>query len=579
MGNSASPAPKLDAEESAVLSYIQRFGTRPPGLPQHVRHQPQWEALRKQIFTRAMRFGAQLNFDFRELLTDAFHARNAGKLMWQLIKPFAAEVLIGPGLGATPLLYATSLAALEDGVALQVLMVRDKRKAHNQKRWVEGYRQGAQGKRAVFVDDFMSAGTALTLVKAALSSEKLDLNLCAIALFYDSWEPLGSRQISTSAMPVLSLFTRHDIGLSRDCFDAVPPIMKGQAPDFIGPDPTWWRFCLNHKTAYSNKCVPVIGGDGIFVADDKSTMWCHDLHTGDFRWSRPSLAQPAKGIVQLLQHADHSVVYGCYDGTITRLRAEDGAVMWRWKIDSSIHATPSIDLANSRLFINTEQWCQGKPRGHLQCLDWQTGRLQWKLPHGWWPPGSTMYCADSGLVLAPCNDQSLIAVNANNGALVWSAQTRGLVRGRPAVASGKVLVATEQGKLECFEVATGSALWAVNYGQCLWHQFLQIAGECVLVLDGKWHISAFDLATGELRWVSRLRSPGCWAPIAYGSYYVVLSRQGHLAVFCSKHQVKVWEGKIPGDHHQPPAIASGKLVATSTASGLMVFDIHPFYEQ
>jgi outer membrane protein assembly factor BamB len=498
--------------------------------------------------------------------------------MWQLVKPFAPDVLIGPGLGATPLLYAIALAALEDGAALQVLMVRDKRKSHNQKRWVEGYRQGAQGKRAVFIDDFMSAGTALTLVRDALAAEHVDVKLCAIALFFDSWEPLGSRQISASSLPVLALFTRHDIGLSRDCFDAVPPTMIGQAPDFISEQPAWWRFSLNHNTTYPNKCVPVIGGDSVFVADDKSTMWCHDLQTGDVRWSTPSLAQPAKGVVQHLLYADDSVVYGCYDGSITRLNAHDGAVQWRWKIDSSIHATPSLDIANKRLFINTEQWCDGKPRGHLQCLDWQTGRLQWKHPHGWWPPGSTVHCADLGLVLAPCNDQSLIAVNANTGALVWTVQTRGLVRGRPATALGKVVVATEQGHLECFDAASGHRLWAVQYGQSLWHQFLQVAGDCVLVLDGKWHLSAFDLASGALRWIARLRSPGCWAPIAYGRYFVVLSRQGHIAVFCPERQVKVWEGKIPGDHHQPPAVACGKLVATSTSSGLMAFDIHPYYE-
>jgi hypothetical protein len=182
------------------------------------------------------------------------------------------------------------------------------------------------------------------------------------------------------------------------------------------------------------------------------------------------------------------------------------------------------------------------------------------------------------MVYAPCNDQSLIAVNAASGVLAWKTQTRGLVRGRPAVAQGRVLVATEQSNLECFDAATGSSLWSVKYGQNLWHQFLQVVGDCVLVLDGKWHLTAFDLVTGQLRWIGRLRSPGCWAPIAYGRYYVVLSRQGHVAVFCPQREIKIWEGQIPGDYHQPPAVANGKLVASSTHSGLIAFDIHPFYD-
>ena len=65
-----------------------------------------------------MHFGKQLSYDFRELLTNAANARRAGQLVWQLIKPFAPQVLVGPGLGATPLLYAIALAALDDGVSL-----------------------------------------------------------------------------------------------------------------------------------------------------------------------------------------------------------------------------------------------------------------------------------------------------------------------------------------------------------------------------------------------------------------------------------------------------------------------------
>ena len=108
-------------------------------------------------------------------------------------------------------------------------MVRDKRKDYNQKRWVEGHRPSAQGKRAVLIDDFMRTGSALPLVQEALRADKVDVALCAVALFFDTWEPLGSRQISASALPVISLFTRHDVGLSRDCFDAVPPLMKAMS--------------------------------------------------------------------------------------------------------------------------------------------------------------------------------------------------------------------------------------------------------------------------------------------------------------------------------------------------------------
>ena len=561
------------------MTVIQMRGTRPPGLSPAIRHRPEWERLRHEIYRRGMRFGDQLSFDFRELLTDATNARDAGVLMWELLRDHRPEVLVGPGFGATPLLYGTSLAALADGVNLQVLMVRDQRKGHNQKRWVEGHRPSVRGKRAVVIDDFMKAGSAFPLVQKALAADKIDLDIQCLALFFDMWEPLGSRQISTARCPVLSLFTRHDVGLSRDCFDAAPPLMKGQLPDFIGTDPSWWRFSLNRDTGYPTKCAPAIHHGGAFVADDSSRLWRHDLRTGEVDWCVDSLAQPTKGVVQLLQAAGDSIVYGSYDGTVTRVSASDGEVVWRWRVDSSIHATPWVDLRTRRLFINTEQWNEGRPTGHLQCLHWDTGRPLWKHRHGWWPPGSAAFDSASDLVVAPCNDASLGAWDATTGQLRWSVKTTGLVRGRPAVQGDRVVAATEQGRLHCWDLATGQPAWTVRYGKGLWHQFVQTTERHALVMDGKWHVSAFDLETGELAWLTRLRSAGCWAPVRCGRYFVILSRDGHLAVIDPEQQVKVWEGRIPGAYHQPPAVGEGMLLAASSTAGLLAYQIDPSYEQ
>lgn len=525
-----------------------------------------------------MRFGERLSFDFRELLTDASNARDAGALMWALVRELLPQVLVGPGFGATPLLYGMAAAALDEGINLQVLMVRDKRKDRNQKRWVEGNRRTAEGKRAIFVDDFMKAGSALPLVREALQADKVKVDLCAIALFFDMWEPLGSRQVSVSQLPVVSLYTRHDVGLSRDCFDAVPPTMRGAAPDFIPDKPRWWRFELHRSSPRRVKSAPAIVGEGAIVADDRSQLWRHHLQTGEVEWITPSLERPEKGIVQMLQVVDDTVVYGCYDGSLTRLHAATGDVLWRRKIDSSIHATPSIDAQRGTVIVNTEQWNRGKPIGHLQCLDLYSGKLLWRHAHGWWPPGSSLLCADAGLVVAPCNDQTLVAVDRRSGGLVWRVRTKGLVRGRAVLAGHRLLVATELGHLECRHLASGDLCWTVRYGAGLWHQFPQVAAGCVIVMDGKWHVSAFDLDTGALHWVGRLRSPGCWQAVPYGPYLVVLSRQGHLAVFCPRRGIKVWEGRLPGAFHQPPALNNGSLVAASNTAGFMAFDIHPFYD-
>lgn len=542
-----------------------------------LRQSAEWEALRRQIYARAMCFGKDLTFDFRLLLTDARSAATAGRLMWRLIEPFEPEVLVGPGFGAPPLLYSIAAAALEDGVALSILMVRDKRKDHNQKKWVEGFKQPA-GTRAVIIDDFLDRGTAVPLVERALKADGHDLDVRAVATFYDTWAPLGSRQISTSRFPVVSLFKRHDIGLSRDCFDARPPLMKGSYPEFLR-ERLWWRLDLNEKLEQPLKCAPVIAAGAVFAADDRCRVWRHDALTGAIEWRYDSNADAQKGIVQLLQYAEGSLVFGCYDGTVTRLDAASGMVVWRWRYGSHVHATPMLDLLRNRLFINTELWSAESPYGHLYALDWSTGRTLWSYRHAYWPPGSPVFDADTSAVIATCNDQTIVCIDADSGEHRWRAPSKGLVRGKPCVAQKCVYVATENGWLQCLEIESGNEKWAVRYGKGAMHHFPLVSGSSILVLDGKWHLTAFDAASGAIRWLTRLRSPGNWCPVACGQYLVVLSTDGHLAVLDPAKERKVWEGAIKGRYRQPPAVSDGVFAAASNNAGLLAYRIDPFYTQ
>jgi len=543
----------------------------------NVRAEPEWEILRRKICARAIQLSDRLNFDFREMLTEADTLEMASSLLWRLVKPFSPTVLVGPGYGAAPLLSAIALAARKDGVNLNVLMVRDVRKKHHMKKWVEGRRQPA-GSRAVIVDDFMQAGTAVPLVERALKADRHPLNIAAVVLIFDMWEPLGSRQISLSRLPVVSLFRRHDVGLSRDCFDAKPPEMKGEWPDFI-EQRLWWRFDLNKKTDYPWKSSPVIADGAVFAADDHCNVWRHALADGAIEWKYESLADPVKGIVQLMQYAGGSLVFGCYDGTVTRLDARSGRVQWRVRQDSSIHATPAIDVENGRVFINTEQWNGGAPFGSVIALDWSSGRLLWQHKHRYWAPGSPFHSPENEVVLATSNDRSMVCVDAASGEKRWQFDTHGLVRGRPVISDGRAYAATERGRLHCIDIASGEEAWTIRYGAAQKHGFLLARAGCIYLFDGKWHLSAFDAGTGELRWINRLRSEGSWCPVACGEYLVALSRGGHIAVLDPRSELKVWEDSIGGIYGQSPAIADGYMAAASNDQGLKVFKLNSHYLQ
>ena len=90
--------------------------------------------------------------------------------MWASIKALQPEVIVALGLSAMPLLYATAIAADEDKHTVQILMIRSKRKQHNQKKWVEG-KMSNPGARAVFINDFFADADTLSVVEQALSAD------------------------------------------------------------------------------------------------------------------------------------------------------------------------------------------------------------------------------------------------------------------------------------------------------------------------------------------------------------------------------------------------------------------------
>jgi len=106
--------------------------------------------------------------------------------------------------------------------------------------------------------------------------------------------------------------------------------------------------------------------------------------------------------------------------------------------------------------------------------------------------------------------------------------------------------------------------------------------EAVYTFDAKWHLVAWGPTDGEIRWMSRLRSPGVWGPVRFGRYLAALSQEGHIAVLDPEREIKIWEGQVGGRYHQPPAIALdtriGAVMATaSNDAGLKLFRINEFY--
>jgi outer membrane protein assembly factor BamB len=249
--------------------------------------------------------------------------------------------------------------------------------------------------------------------------------------------------------------------------------------------------------------------------------------------SRTELLQPAV--------VENAVYAAAADGAVVRLAPESGQIVWRTDVKARISAGVGSDgftvaVASTRGEIialgadGKELWrtqVGGEMRSpplvgrglvvvrstdyRITALDASNGRRRWvyqraNVPLTLRSLTEMVYAGD--LVIAGFPSGRLVALTAANGAVRWDvavSEPRGAteverladVVGAPLVIGSEVCAASYQGRVGCFEAATGSLRWSTEISAG--------AGPTaderrVYVVDAKSNIAAFNRAAGSNAW-------------------------------------------------------------------------------
>ena len=254
-------------------------------------------------------------------------------------------------------------------------------------------------------------------------------------------------------------------------------------------------------------------------------------------------ASVGAGRTELLQPAvvENAVYAAAADGAVVRLAPESGQVVWRTDVKARISAGVGSDgftvaVASTRGEIialgadGKELWrtqVGGEMRSpplvgrglvvvrstdyRITALDASTGRRRWAYQRANVPLTlrsltEMVYAGD--LVIAGFPSGRLVALTAANGAVRWDvavSEPRGAteverladVVGAPLVIGNEVCAASYQGRVGCFEAATGSLRWSSEISAG--------AGPTaderrVYVVDAKSNVAAFNRAAGSSAW-------------------------------------------------------------------------------
>lgn len=283
---------------------------------------------------------------------------------------------------------------------------------------------------------------------------------------------------------------------------------------------TLWQAGVGSAGAFV--LTPAVAGTSVFAAAQDGTLARYD--NGAAVW-RIALGQTVSGGVG---SDGRIVVVGTPKGEVLAFDAA-GKELWRSRVSSEVLAPPQV--ADGIVVVRSGD-------NRIFALDAGDGKRRWVYQRA--TPAlslrtTTGVAIADKVALAGFPGGKLVAIALNNGAAVWEA-TVALPRGAtelervadvtssPVVAGREVCAAAYQGRVACFDLASGNHLWSRELSSAAG---LDVDGRAVYVTDEKGGVSAFDRANGASLWKQdKLLLRQVSRPVALGVHVAVGDYQG-----------------------------------------------------
>ncbi|MDX9719865.1 MAG: PQQ-binding-like beta-propeller repeat protein [Myxococcota bacterium] len=178
----------------------------------------------------------------------------------------------------------------------------------------------------------------------------------------------------------------------------------------------------------------------------------------------------------------------------------EGKLLWEVRFPSRRPETQSVFVrgpaAMGELVVVSVQQ-------RLYALDLESGAESWNLELSQrYNLKMPVVAEELGIVFT--RGDSLYAVQAETGTLLWSSSFEGRAAGELTYSDGLVYLASQEGLVSAYDAQTGVVLWQQQRGE--WAQTPIIAGDLLLYVElCSQLVHALDKHSGEWRWTVSLR--------------------------------------------------------------------------
>lgn len=311
-----------------------------------------------------------------------------------------------------------------------------------------------------------------------------------------------------------------------------------------------WTYELGRTDGYFLR--PCAVEQAVYAADSSGDLVRIDPATGREVWQ----ASVDGGISGGVGCDGTTVAVGGPRGHVAVFNAE-GKPVWEAQSTSDILSAPLV--GHDLVLVHSSDH-------HITAYDAASGKRRWTFVK---QGPSLSLRAESGMrfsgdnVLAGFPGGRLVSIALSNGASRWEAivsDPKGAteverladVMGLPALDEGDVCTASYQGRIGCFNAATGDLRWVREFPASA---AVAATAELVIGVDAESHVKAFKRSSGALVWQNgTLAFRALAAPVVVGNWVALGDAEGIV------HFLSLADGKSVGRFDAGRALASTPLL-------------------
>ena len=313
--------------------------------------------------------------------------------------------------------------------------------------------------------------------------------------------------------------------------------------------------------------APALAGDGLWAAAYDGTVVRLDPASGRTLWS-VDVGRPITAGVG--SDGDTAVVV-TRDGQVVAL---DGAGRVRWRVPLGTDVTTVPAVALGTVLVRGAD-------NRVVALDVDTGERRWLLQR---PNPALVLRQTGGIAIGPDTAYvgmpggRLLAVALATGAPRWEialALPRGTseieriadVVGSPLVSGREVCAVAYQGRIGCFDTASGNQVWARDFSSS---SGLEVDARFVFAADADDHVHAFSRTGGSAWRQNALAGRSLTAPASVGNSVALGDRTGLVHLLSRDDGAPLARASVDGSAVLAAPLVADPLVYVQTAAGALV---------